>query len=220
MDGSDPPVEYHRKGSAASHMGVADVDEALAALRAPPACHRRVCRHLRHQPAGRPQARMERDARRGPHHLVRPEPAPHAVAVARTMRHWINTWPPMPTGCCPGMEEGRLFLTGQKHPRVSPRFTASGAPSWWSSSLGPRCATTTAMRAPAACPASPWPRWSTPWARATVLRWASSAHCWKACRCPKQCAAARGLVRVPCRCWVIPKACPLQEAQLAAGWAL
>ena len=27
-DGSDPPVEYHRKGSAASHMGVADIDEA------------------------------------------------------------------------------------------------------------------------------------------------------------------------------------------------
>lgn len=27
-DGSDPPVEYHRKGSAASHMGPADIDEA------------------------------------------------------------------------------------------------------------------------------------------------------------------------------------------------
>ena len=27
-DGSDPPVEYHRKGSAASHMSVSDVDEA------------------------------------------------------------------------------------------------------------------------------------------------------------------------------------------------
>ena len=27
-DGSDPPVEYHRKGSAASHMSLADVDEA------------------------------------------------------------------------------------------------------------------------------------------------------------------------------------------------
>src|ERR1035437_7768851 len=26
-DGSDPQVEYHRKGSAASHMGIADIDE-------------------------------------------------------------------------------------------------------------------------------------------------------------------------------------------------
>lgn len=27
-DGSDPPIEYHRKGSAASHMGEIDIDEA------------------------------------------------------------------------------------------------------------------------------------------------------------------------------------------------
>ena len=32
-DGSDPPVEYHRKGSAASHMGPADVDEHRRLIR-------------------------------------------------------------------------------------------------------------------------------------------------------------------------------------------
>ena len=40
-DGSDPPVEYHRKGSAASHMGPADVDEAW--LRSRGICMRRAC---------------------------------------------------------------------------------------------------------------------------------------------------------------------------------
>lgn len=32
-DGSDPPVEYHRQGSAASHMGLADIDEAWGCCR-------------------------------------------------------------------------------------------------------------------------------------------------------------------------------------------
>ena len=41
-DGSDPPIEYHRKGSAASRLGPDEIDEAWIARQPPPACQRRV----------------------------------------------------------------------------------------------------------------------------------------------------------------------------------
>ena len=55
-DGSDPPVEYHRKGSAASQMAPGRRRRGLAARGAPPARHRRVPGDLGHQPA-RPRAK-------------------------------------------------------------------------------------------------------------------------------------------------------------------
>ncbi len=91
-DGSDPPVEYHRKGSAASQMGPADVDEAWL----------RSARHLHATGACSPRSpdtslqaalkTMGGDARRGPHDLVRHQPAADAVGLDRRpcLRYWIN----------------------------------------------------------------------------------------------------------------------------------
>ena len=100
-DGSDPPVEYHRKGSAASHMGPADVDEAWL----------RSARHLHATGVFAAisdtslQAAIKshgRDARRRPHDLLRPQPAAHAVGLDRSGCGTGSTsWRRAPTGCCP-----------------------------------------------------------------------------------------------------------------------
>ncbi len=100
-DGSDPPVEYHRKGSAASHMGPADVDEAWL----------RSARHLHATGVFAAisdtslQAAIKsdgRDAPGRPHDLLRPQPAADAVGVARDhARTGSTTWRRAPTGCCP-----------------------------------------------------------------------------------------------------------------------
>jgi 2-dehydro-3-deoxygluconokinase len=119
-DGSDPPVEYHRKGSAASHMGPADVDEAWL----------RSARHL-HATGVFPaisdtslQAALKTmDVMRAAGRTIsfdtnlRPTLWPSTDA----MRHWINELASRADWVLPGIEEG-LLLTGHTQPEDVARF--------------------------------------------------------------------------------------------------
>ncbi len=119
-DGSDPPVEYHRKGSAASRLGPADVDEAwvaaarhlhvsgvfaavsdstLAATRRAMAVARAHGRTIGFDPNLRPTLWPSREAMR------------EAVNDLAAHADWV----------LPGLEEGRL-LTGLDTPQAIARF--------------------------------------------------------------------------------------------------
>ena len=102
-DGSDPPVEYHRKGSAASQMTPADVDEAWL----------RGARHLHAtgvfpaiSASARATARKTHrgDARRRPHRSPStPTCARRLWSSPEEMRREINALAfAGATGCCPG----------------------------------------------------------------------------------------------------------------------
>ncbi|MDP3795563.1 MAG: sugar kinase [Polaromonas sp.] len=119
-DGSDPPVEYHRKGSAASHMGVADIDEAWLLS----------ARHLHATgvfPAisatTLPAARKTMDLMRGAGRSVSFDPnlRPTLWATPELMRDSINDLATRADWVLPGMEEGR-FLTGETTPEGVARF--------------------------------------------------------------------------------------------------
>ena len=119
-DGSDPPVEYHRKGSAASHMGVADIDEAWLLS----------ARHLHATgvfPAisatTLPAARKTMDLMRGAGRSVSFDPnlRPTLWATPELMRDAINDLATRADWVLPGMEEGR-FLTGETTPEGVARF--------------------------------------------------------------------------------------------------
>jgi len=119
-DGSDPPVEYHRKGSAASHMGPADVDEAWL----------RTARHL-HATGVFPaisdtslQAAIKSmDVMRQAGRTISFDPnlRPTLWASPETMRHWINDLASRADWVLPGMEKG-LILTGETTPEGVARF--------------------------------------------------------------------------------------------------
>jgi len=119
-DGSDPPVEYHRKGSAASHMGVADIDEAWLLS----------ARHLHATgvfPAisatTLPAARKTMDLMRAAGRSVSFDPnlRPTLWATPELMRESINDLATRADWVLPGMEEGR-FLTGETTPEGVARF--------------------------------------------------------------------------------------------------
>ncbi|ABE43673.1 sugar kinase [Polaromonas sp. JS666] len=119
-DGSDPPVEYHRKGSAASHMGVADIDEAWLLS----------ARHLHATgvfPAisatTLPAARKTMDLMRAAGRSVSFDPnlRPTLWATPELMRDAINDLATRADWVLPGMEEGR-FLTGETTPEGVARF--------------------------------------------------------------------------------------------------
>ncbi len=119
-DGSDPPVEYHRKGSAASHMGIADIDEAWLLS----------ARHLHATgvfPAisatTLPAARKTMDLMRGAGRSVSFDPnlRPTLWATPELMRESINDLATRADWVLPGMEEGR-FLTGETTPEGVARF--------------------------------------------------------------------------------------------------
>jgi 2-dehydro-3-deoxygluconokinase len=113
-DGSDPPVEYHRKGSAASHMSAADIDEewllsarhlhatgvfpALSASTLEAACR---------------QVELMRAAGRSI--SFDPNLRPTLWSSPEQMRHWINHLAQRADWVLPGLEEGR-FLTGEQTP--------------------------------------------------------------------------------------------------------
>jgi 2-dehydro-3-deoxygluconokinase len=120
IDGSDPPVEYHRKGSAASHMGVADIDidwlrsarhlhatgvfAAVSASTLEASC--KVMEIMR--AAGRT---ISFDTNLRPTLWETPE----------LMRHWVNHLAAQADWVLPGIDEGRL-LTGATSPEGIARF--------------------------------------------------------------------------------------------------
>src|SRR5450759_4362718 len=119
-DGSDPPVEYHRKGSAASHMGVADIDEAWLLS----------ARHLHASgvfaaisASTLPIARKTMDLMRGAGRSVSFDPnlRPTLWATPELMREAINDLATRADWVLPGLEEGR-FLTGATSPQDIARF--------------------------------------------------------------------------------------------------
>jgi 2-dehydro-3-deoxygluconokinase len=120
LDGSDPPIEYHRRGSAASRMTAADVDDDWL----------RAARHLH-------AAGVFAGVSPGCFELVR-----HAMATMRAagrtvsfdpnlrptlwpsagvMRERINELASLADWVLPGLEEGRL-LTGLRAPEDIARF--------------------------------------------------------------------------------------------------
>ena len=206
-DGSDPPVEYHRKGSAASQMGAADLDEAWL----------RSARHLHatgvfaadlgdHAAAARQDAwTLMRAAGRTSRSI--PTCAPPCGPRPSVMRQCDQR----PGGArrlgVSGHRGGPLFNRRRHAPKASPAFTANAAPSWsWSSSARPAPTSTatggsghvTAFRSTEVI--------DTVGAGDGFAVGVISALL-EGRACPKPCGAAPGSARAPCRCWATPKAC-------------
>ena len=119
-DGSDPPVEYHRKGSAASQMGPADVDEAWL----------RSARHLHAtgvfaaiSDTSLQAALKTMDVMRAAGRTISFDTnlRPTLWSSTETMRHWINELASRADWVLPGIEEG-LLLTGHTRPEDVARF--------------------------------------------------------------------------------------------------
>jgi len=119
-DGSDPPVEYHRKGSAASHMDVADIDDAWLLS----------ARHLHAtgvfaaiSATTLPAARKTMDLMRGAGRSVSFDPnlRPTLWATPELMRESINDLATRADWVLPGLEEGQ-FLTGETSPEGIARW--------------------------------------------------------------------------------------------------
>lgn len=119
-DGSDPPVEYHRSGSAASHMGPADVDEAWL----------RSARHLHATGVFAALSGSSLQAACKSLEVMRaaggsisfdPNLRPTLWSSPEQMRHWINHLAARADWVLPGLEEGR-FLTGEATPEGIARF--------------------------------------------------------------------------------------------------
>ncbi|MEJ8812354.1 sugar kinase [Variovorax ureilyticus] len=119
-DGSDPPVESHRKGSAASFMGPADVDEDWL----------RSARHLHAtgvfaaiSETTLPAAIKSMDVMRAAGRTISFDPnlRPALWSSTESMRHWINDLAARADWVLPGIEEG-LILTGHDTPEAIARF--------------------------------------------------------------------------------------------------
>ena len=119
-DGSDPPVEYHRKGSPASFMSVADIDEAWL----PGARHLHATGVFAAVSASTLQAASKTmDLMRGAGRSVSFDPnlRPSLWATPELMRSTINELATRADWVLPGLEEGR-FLTGKDSPEDIARF--------------------------------------------------------------------------------------------------
>lgn len=119
-DGSDPQIEYHRAGSAASRMGASDVDEAWL----------RSARHLHATGVFAAVSASTLDAAkksvRVMHNAGRtvsfdPNLRPTLWASTEVMRREINGLAAQADWVLPGLEEGRL-LTGETTPEGVARF--------------------------------------------------------------------------------------------------
>jgi 2-dehydro-3-deoxygluconokinase len=120
LDGSDPEVEYHRRGSAASHMQAQDIDEPWLLS----------ARHLHATgvfPAisdtTLPAARKAMDVMRAAGRSVSFDPnlRPTLWATPELMRGAINDLASRADWVLPGLEEGK-FLTGEDTPEGIARF--------------------------------------------------------------------------------------------------
>ena len=120
LDGSDPPVEYHREGSAASHMGEGDIDQPWLL----------GARHLHAtgvfaaiSASTLPAARKTMDIMRAAGRSVSFDPnlRPTLWATPELMRESINDLATRADWVLPGMEEG-LILTGASTPEGVARF--------------------------------------------------------------------------------------------------
>ena len=125
-DGGDPPIEYHRDGSAASRMGVADVDEDWL----------RSARHLHATgvfpalsattfEAASTTLAVMREA--GRTISFDPNLRPALWSSPERMRHAINHFAAQADWVLPGLEEGRI-LTGEDTPEgVARHYRRLGA---------------------------------------------------------------------------------------------
>ena len=119
-DGSDPPVEYHRKGSAASHMGVADIDQAwLLGARHLHATGVFAAVSATTLPAAAKTMDMMHAAGRSV--SFDPNLRPTLWATPELMRGAINDLATRADWVLPGLEEGR-FLTGKDSPESIATF--------------------------------------------------------------------------------------------------
>ena len=119
-DGSDPLVEYHRQGSAASHMGVEDIDAAWLTS----------ARHLHATGVFAALSASTLSAARQTMALMRaagrsvsfdPNLRPTLWASPEQMRQAINDLAAQADWVLPGLEEGR-FLTGESSAEGIARF--------------------------------------------------------------------------------------------------
>jgi dehydrogluconokinase len=119
-DGSDPPVESHRKGSAASHIGPSDVDEAWL----------RTARHLHAtgvfaaiSDTSLKAALKCMDVMRGAGRTISFDTnlRPPLWSSTAAMRYWVNELASRADWVLPGIEEG-LLLTGHDRPEDIARF--------------------------------------------------------------------------------------------------
>ena len=119
-DGSDPPVEYHRKDSAASRMGPADVDPEWL----------QSARHLHAtgvfaalSDSSLEAARKSIDLMRAAGRTVSFDPnlRPTLWSSPERMRQEINALAFRANWVLPGIDEGR-FLTGEQSPEAIARF--------------------------------------------------------------------------------------------------
>ena len=119
-DGSDPQVEYHRKGSAASHMGISDIDEVWLLS----------ARHLHATgifaaiaTSTLPAAHNTMELIRGAGRSVSFDPnlRPALWATPELMRTSVNALAARADWVLPGLEEGH-FLTGEASPEGIARY--------------------------------------------------------------------------------------------------
>ena len=120
LDGSDPPVEYHRMGSAASHMGIGDIDEAwLLGARHLHATGVFAAISASTLPAARKTMELMRAAGRSV--SFDPNLRPTLWTSPELMRESINDLATRAAWVLPGLEEGR-FLTGEDTAKGVARF--------------------------------------------------------------------------------------------------
>ena len=119
-DGSDPPIEYHRKGSAASQLGPEHIDEAWIA----------GTRHLHVSGVFPALSAATLAATRRAMALARamgksigfdPNLRPTLWPSQETMRETVNALAANADWVLPGLEEGRL-LTGEATPEAIARY--------------------------------------------------------------------------------------------------
>ncbi|KTT25650.1 sugar kinase [Pseudacidovorax intermedius] len=134
-DGSDPPIEYHRKGSAASQMRPEDIDEAWLC----------AARHLHAtgvfaavSETTLPTAHRTLDLMRAAGRSISFDPnlRPTLWGSTERMRECINALAAKADWVLPGLEEGRL-LTGEATPEGIARFYRAAGASLVVVKLGP-----------------------------------------------------------------------------------